>query len=106
MNKSDYIKNQILAVIDRTYPDSEVYLFGSRARGDFKKTSDWDLLILMNFRTIPFEVEKKFVDEFYDLELQTGEVFSPLVYSKNEWDDKYLITPLHEVIDKEGIKLK
>jgi hypothetical protein len=46
------------------------------------------------------------MDEFYDLELQTGEIFSPLIYSKKEWESNYSITPFYENIQKEGIRLK
>jgi hypothetical protein len=46
------------------------------------------------------------MDEFYDLELETGEIFSPLIYSKNDWNSNYSITPLYENIQKEGVKLK
>ena len=28
--------------------DGHLYLYGSRARGDFRPDSDWDLLILLN----------------------------------------------------------
>lgn len=96
----------IIQVVDKTAPDSEVYLYGSQARGNAKQFSDWDLLILLNQPNIPFEFETKFMDEFYELELETGEVISPLIYSKNEWDLKYAITPLFENIKKEGVKLK
>lgn len=96
----------IKMVVDNNAPDSEVYLYGSRARGHAKKLSDWDLLILLNASNISFDFETKFLDEFYELELKTGEIFSPLIYSKNEWYSKYSITPFYENIQKEGIRLK
>ncbi|MGF7139086.1 nucleotidyltransferase domain-containing protein [Roseimarinus sediminis] len=106
MSKKEQILQMIIQVVDKTAPDSEVYLYGSQARGNAKQFSDWDLLILLNQPNIPFEFETKFMDEFYELELETGEVISPLIYSKNEWDLKYAITPLFENIKKEGVKLK
>lgn len=93
-------------VIDKNAPDSEVYLFGSQARGNAKKLSDWDLLILLNIPSVSFDFERKFMDDFYELELKTGEIFSPMIYSKNDWNTKYSITPFYENIQKEGIKLK
>lgn len=70
-----------------------------------KKLSDWDLLILLNTPNVLFDVETKFMDAFCELELKTGEIFSPLIYSKNDWNSNYSITPLYENIQKEGIRL-
>ena len=106
MNKRDKILNRIIGVVDKTAPGAEVYLYGSRARGDARRLSDWDILILLNSKTISFNLETKFMDEFYDLELETGEVISPLVYTKNDWNEKRSITPLYENIKKEGVRLK
>ena len=96
----------IIQVIDKTAPDSEVYLYGSQARGTPKTLSDWDLLILLNKTPVPFDFETKFMDDFYELELETGEVFSPLIYSKKEWNKNYIFSPLFENIKNEGVRLK
>jgi predicted nucleotidyltransferase len=106
MSKKEKILQMIIRVVDKNAPDSEVYLYGSQARGNAKKLSDWDLLILLSTTNIPFEFETKFMDEFYDLELETGEIISPLIYSKKEWNSNYSFTPLFENIKREGVKLK
>ena len=80
--------------------------YGSRARGNNKKFSDWDLLILINSDNISFDFETKFMDEFYDLEVETGEIISPLIYTKSDWDENHSITPLFENIQREGIRIK
>ena len=54
-------------IVDKNAPDSEVYLYGSHARGNAKKLSDWDLLILLNTTGVSFDFETKFMDEFYEL---------------------------------------
>lgn len=100
------ILQKILKVVSRNAPDSEVYLYGSRARGSAKKLSDWDLLILLNRQGIPYELETKFMDDFYELELETGVIISPLIYSRTDWNNKYSSTPLYESVKKDGIKLK
>ncbi len=38
----------IKMVMEKNAPKSEVYLYGSRARGNEKELSDWDLFILLN----------------------------------------------------------
>ncbi len=106
MTKRENIIDKIISTANKNYPDSEIYLYGSRARGDSKKLSDWDILILLNREQISIDTETELMDDFYELELETGEIFSPLIYSKNDWNFKYKITPLYENIEKEGIKIK
>ncbi len=96
----------ILELSKRKYPDAEIYLFGSQARGDSKQLSDWDLLILLNSENVPFSLETEIMDELYNIELETGLIMSPMIYSKNEWNTKYKVTPLFENINKESIQLK
>jgi uncharacterized protein len=97
---------RIIDVVNKTAPDSEIYLYGSRARQDAKKLSDWDLLILLNTKKISFSFETKIMDKFYELEVETGEIISPLIYTKTDWDQNHSITPLFENIQKEGIRIK
>ncbi|WP_053188419.1 nucleotidyltransferase domain-containing protein [Sunxiuqinia dokdonensis] len=106
MSKKEQILQMIKKVVDKNAPDSEVYLYGSQARGNARKLSDWDLLILLNSANVSFDFETKFMDEFYELELKTGEIFSPLIYSKDDWNSNYSITSLYENIQREGIRLK
>ncbi len=87
------------------YPKAEVYLYGSQARGEASKMSDWDLLILLNKAQISFEEETKIMDDFYELELETGEVISPLIYTKNDWELNHRMTSLYSNIAKEGKKI-
>jgi len=104
MIDKEQILRRIIRVVNENEPDSEIYLFGSRARGDARETSDWDLLVLLNRQNIPFEVETRFMDEFYDIELETGEIISPLIYSRNDWFGRHSVTPLYKYIQKEGVK--
>lgn len=106
MSNKEQIIKKIIGVVDKNAPDSEVYLYGSQARGNSKEMSDWDLLILLNRQNIPFDFETKFMDEFYELELETGEIISPLIYSKLDWNQNHIVTPLFENIQREGVKIK
>jgi uncharacterized protein len=106
MNDKAKIMEAIISVVNRNAPDSEVYLYGSRARGQESKFSDWDLLILLNRKNIPFDFETKFLDQFYEVELRTGAIISPMIYSKQDWQENHSITPLFENIQKEGIRIK
>ena len=46
------------------------------------------------------------MDEFYEVELETGEIISPMVYAKHDWDERHAITPLYENIKKEGVRIQ
>lgn len=106
MLKPDQLLKKVLKVVDKNAPDSEVYLYGSRARGDEKKLSDWDLLILLNKQNISFDFETKLMDALYELELETGESISPLIYTRHDWNGNRSGTPLFENIQKDGVRVK
>lgn len=38
-------KDKIIKVIEIFFPEAKIYLFGSRARGDYKVTSDIDIAV-------------------------------------------------------------
>jgi len=84
--------------------EADVILYGSRARGDQHKDSDWDILILTDYN-IGLEKENIFRNKLYDLELETGESFSVFAYSKSEWHTKQKITPFYQNVSQEGILL-
>ncbi len=49
MTRHEKIIGKIAELTKAKYPDAEVYLYGSQARGDNSYLSDWDLLILIVF---------------------------------------------------------
>lgn len=106
MTKYEKIVYRIVSMANKTVPDAEVYLYGSRARGTAHKLSDWDVLVLLNSVNISFEFETNLMNKFFELELETGEIISPMIYSRQEWNEKYSITPLFENIQREGIRIK
>jgi predicted nucleotidyltransferase len=106
MSRKEQILKKIIGVVNKTAPDSEVYIYGSQARGNAKKISDWDLLILLNSKNISFDLETRFMDEFYEIEIETGEIISPLIYTKKDWTENRSITPLFENIQIEGVRIK
>ncbi|MEI6437016.1 MAG: nucleotidyltransferase domain-containing protein [Bacteroidota bacterium] len=85
-------------------PGAQIILYGSRARGDERNDSDWDILVLTDY---PVDIKKEsvFRDHLYDLELETGEPFSIFVYSKIDWNTKQSVTPFYFNVTKQGIQL-
>lgn len=102
--KTKNITKLIRANINQIDPVADVILYGSRARGDSREGSDWDLLILTNY-SVDLKKESEFRDNLYDLELETGEPFSVFVYSKNEWKTKYHFSSFYHNVLREGVQL-
>jgi uncharacterized protein len=99
------ITKKIKKTVEEIDPSAEVILFGSRARGDAKKDSDWDILILVNKPKISFKEELKFGHKIYDVALETDQCISTLVYAKKEWETRQVVTPLYKNVKQEGIRL-
>jgi predicted nucleotidyltransferase len=105
MNKnSQHIAQEIRQYVNAVDPTAEVILYGSRARGDERQDSDWDILILTDGQA-DLIVERKFRDKLYDLELESGESLSVFVYSKNDWHSTQRISPFYRNVIGEGIRL-
>jgi predicted nucleotidyltransferase len=102
--RTKYIIQLIRKNISMIDPKAEIILYGSRARGDNRPDSDWDILILTDY-PVDLNKERVFRDNLYDLELETGEPFSVFVYSKNDWTSKQRITPFYNNVIQEGVKI-
>lgn len=102
--KTKHISQLIRKNINQVDPKAEVILYGSRARGDERMDSDWDILVLTDY-PVDLESERIFRDKLYDLELETGEPFSIFVYSRDDWFSKQRITPFYQSVVQEGINL-
>jgi predicted nucleotidyltransferase len=99
---SDYILKEIKRIVREKDPSAKIYLYGSRARGRGNDNSDWDILILLDKDKITPELEKEITYSLYDLEFDTGEIISPMVYSEKEWTTKYRITQFYNNVMREG----
>lgn len=95
------IKKRVL----QTEPDAKVILYGSYARGDANEESDIDLLILVEREVLSYQDKVNITRPLYSLEVETGQIISPLVKSKHIWKDKYYYTPLYHNIQKEGVEI-
>lgn len=81
-----------------------IYLFGSRARGDEKPYSDYDLLFVMKKK------DRGAMDRLYDavmdILIETGKVLSLKIFKEEEFNRLSAIpTPFMSKVLKEGIKI-
>lgn len=92
-------------LINKFGVETEIYLFGSVARGDYSDYSDIDILVLL-----PFEpnnsIEEQIFDLGYDIELEYGVIFGIIVYPKTFWNSEIASSmPLYKNIIKEGVSV-
>jgi len=103
--EQNLIRDRITKTIHDKDPLAEAYLFGSRARGDFRVDSDWDILILIDDDKVTNDIEDKFRDDLYDIEIESGQVISTFIYPKDYWRSTLIYSPLYKNISREGIRL-
>ena len=104
--KEKFIVGLIKSKIKQKNSQAEIILFGSHARGEAHVDSDWDILILLDSLHVTRTIEKEYREELFEVELETGEPISTLVYSKYEWESKHSATPLYHNIKRDGIILQ
>jgi predicted nucleotidyltransferase len=105
VNNNIILLHKISEAIHKKDPYAEAYLFGSRARGDSNELSDWDILILVDANKVTNEIDDKFRNELYDLELESEQIISTLIYPKKYWHTTLKFSPLYNNVNNEGIKL-
>jgi predicted nucleotidyltransferase len=81
----------------------ELYLYGSRARGDATPESDWDLLLIL-----PDEQVKTLSDAvrsaLYTISLDTNEIVSCVIFGRSDWEFlKLAETPFAVNVQQEAI---
>lgn len=106
ISKDETTRNEIRQLISRIEPDSEIYLFGSRARGTNKRNSDWDLLILLDGK-VDLPRKERLNNELYEIELIKGIDLNTIIRNKLYWQKDRLIrqTPFHLNVQRERVAL-
>jgi len=103
MQKTDIenIINEIKEELKQKYSDFRgLYLFGSRARGDFNENSDYDIALIFD-REINWRFKNEISSIILKYELEYEILFDDLLF--NYKDILTPITPLRKNIYNEGI---
>jgi len=72
------------------------FLYGSRARGDARSDSDWDVLVLLDESENELSDFQRIAYPLYDLGLELNEDISVNLYAKEDWE-KRSFTPFYRV---------
>jgi predicted nucleotidyltransferase len=101
----DYVLARAEQSIRDLEPAAQIYLYGSRARGDHGPESDWDLLVILD-GVVDTQREERLWLRLYDLRLELNEVLSAAIVSKVQWTTPpHRDIPLFEEVRREGIAL-
>ena len=81
----------------------QVWLYGSRARGDAHEGFDWDILILLNKPKLEVS-DYGIAYPFRELGWNIGEEMSPTLYTKHQWSS-WTYLPFYKNVEAEAITL-
>jgi len=87
------------------FPDAEIILYGSKARGDADEESDIDILVLLEEKA-NWDLKEEIFSTAFKVELTYDVIFGVVVYQKQFWNSPLgKAMPLHWNVDKEGVYL-
>ncbi len=82
---------------------SRLALYGSRARGDYRSDSDWDLHVLIpGENRISWEEDSKYGYPFFKLGLKFGEIVNARVYTSTDWK-KRIDLPFYKNVEEDKV---
>ena len=104
MRRPEIVK-KISKAIRRVAPSATAILYGSEARGDARKDSDIDVLILLDGDNRDLRREDELAGELYDIELATGVLISPMIMPRKQWETRPFKTTLYINVMNEGVEI-
>ncbi|PJB28157.1 hypothetical protein CO110_10320 [Candidatus Desantisbacteria bacterium CG_4_9_14_3_um_filter_40_11] len=112
MNKANFLTERENKIVNRFSSNLKkvlgenlirIRLIGSKARGDFDRDSDIDILIIVKDY---FLNKEKAIDILYSIDPYYENRISPIIYSEFEYEkNKELQSPFVEKVEREGADL-
>ena len=101
----EIVLNAIRSTLRQIAPvGTKVVLFGSRARGDARDDSDWDILIILDKTKLEADDYDNISYPLRELGWRLKECINPVLYTLKDWM-KYSFSPFYHNVTNEGIIL-
>ena len=81
---------------------ASLWLYGSRARGDARPDSDYDLLILLDKDSLTAADYDNYNYPLFDLGLDLNEDISPRIFTKKQWRS-WTYDPFYKNVEQDKI---
>lgn len=94
---------QVKNIVHSFDPEAKVFLYGSRARGDHKKLSDWDFFVLTS-REFDYKQKDLLRDKLYETELEANTLIGSIIESQEKFEQLKFM-PLYQNILAEGVEI-
>lgn len=105
MTSNNSILEQIITLGKQVLPKgSHLLLYGSRARGDNRSDSDWDLLVLVDQERQQLQDFEHYAYPFVEMGWNEGIEINPMLYTRKEWE-KRNFTPFYHNVESDKIVL-
>lgn len=83
----DMVLDMIRTTVREKEPDAKIILYGSRARGDAREESDWDVIILLNKPPMTHQSRYRLAYELWSKGQDVQEEINAFVYTNDQWDN-------------------
>lgn len=100
----DIVRKIVEILSPKLNASDRAYLFGSRARGESRQDSDWDILIILDKDRVKTSDYDEITFPLTSLGWNINQVISPIMYTREEWE-KQRFTPFFKNVQRDAILL-